>query len=201
MTYPAYPLSLSQLYPTVTPESPLPVSWPERLALTVAFGTLSYGAMTANLLLGGTGLALCLGAYWSISANPARRIRAEARLRFPGEPWAELQLAQQLRLHLLIPLVIALTAALCAAGYWWLRDIPWAAGLVAGLCAALIWFLPGLNPLWSQLIGATAPAPAPHAAQHLAQHPAQHAAQHPATVWSDETAEMNIVAHPQHHAP
>ena len=78
----------------------------------------------------------------------ARRIRSEARTRFPSEDWAEHRATRRFNLGVLVPLWVGIIIALCAAGYWFVPPeyaTP-AAIVIAVLVALLAWFMPGISP-------------------------------------------------------
>ncbi|MGV0326003.1 hypothetical protein [Corynebacterium confusum] len=145
--------AFSTLYPDVDPHEGLPLSGTERLALAVAFAVMAYGAVVGDIIVAAVGLVLALAACIIEATKTNRRIRAQARSRFPGEDWVEYRTARRLNLGLLLPLFIAVIGVLIAAGFWFIPPEHDVLGgiIIALLVAALVWFMPGLNPIWSKL--------------------------------------------------
>ncbi|MFW9113903.1 hypothetical protein [Corynebacterium striatum] len=142
--------SFKNLYPDVDPTRGLPLSVSERLALSLALAIAAYGAVTADMLIAGAGMAFTFIASVLQEHKTARRIRSEARTRFPSEDWAEHRATRRFNLGVLVPLWVGIIIALCAAGYWFVPPeyaTP-AAIVIAVLVALLAWFMPGISPLW-----------------------------------------------------
>lgn len=156
--------AFKNLYPDVDPPTRgLPLSVSERLALSLALAIAAYGAVTADMLVAGAGVAFTLIASVLQQHKTARRIRSEARTRFPpGEDWAEYRATRRLNLGILVPLWVCVIIALCAAGYWFVpsKYATPAAIVIAVFVALLAWFMPGISPpLWRGK--QTDPPPAP----------------------------------------
>lgn len=136
------------LYPDVDPETPVPLSTPERIGIVVATAVIAFGGAYGDLLITGAGLALVLIAVIGATRKTKRRIRNEARDRFPGMGWAEDQVEDSLGRSVTLPLIWLGILAICLLT---LRFVPaeyalsgaTAAALTA---AALVWFAPGLSP-------------------------------------------------------
>lgn len=77
--------AFKNLYPDVDPTRGLPLSVSERLALSLALAIAAYGAVTADMLVAGAGVAFTLIASVLQQHKTARRIRSEARTRFPAK--------------------------------------------------------------------------------------------------------------------
>lgn len=144
--------SFRSLYPDVNPTNGLPLTGVERLTLVVACMVLIYGCVNGELLIAGVGLALLLFAVVALSQKTARRIRSEARNRFPAEDWSEYRTASRLNLNLYIPLIWLVIIAMTMAGFWWIpHDYSVLGGvLIAAISGVLIWFMPGANPVWNR---------------------------------------------------
>lgn len=141
------------IYPDVDPRTTLPATAGERISLTVAVMVLTFGATAGDLLIGGTGLALTLTSILLITTQTARRIRSEARQRFPEQPWAEYdEAARGLRTEIAIPAAFALLTTAIAATLAWTpaEHIHLGAGLVTALAALIMLLLPGLSPIWTR---------------------------------------------------
>lgn len=147
---PAHHAAFVNLYPDVDPAHGIPLTVPERLALTVAAAVMAYGAVLADPIIAGVGLVLTVFASIAQQQKTARRIRLEARQRFPNEDWAEAR--SQRRLKLLVPLFFAAILAVVAAAFWFLpaEHAALGAAIAAVVVGALVWFMPGLNPVWSR---------------------------------------------------
>ena len=139
------------LYPDVNPTNGLPLNGVERVSLVVACMVLIYGCVNGELIIAGVGLALTLFAVVVQSQKTARRIRAEAKNRFPAEDWSEYRTASRPNLHLYIPLIWLVIIAMAMAGFWWIpHDYSVIGGVViAAISGVLIWFMPGANPVWN----------------------------------------------------
>lgn len=83
------PAVLSRLYPDVDPASPPRTSAGEAISLAVAGATLTFGAALGSIAIAGAGLLLVLLAAVLAGARTDRRIRREAKHRFPQAGWAE----------------------------------------------------------------------------------------------------------------
>lgn len=150
MPYPDPRTTFQALYPEVDPATPLPLSIGERIGISVSAAVLAFGGASGDLLVTGTGLGLLLLALVGASRKTARRIRNEARDRFPTLDWAENDAADALKLGLALPLVWVTIAAVCGLLLWLVpADYRLAGAAGAALIAALLtWFAPGLSPRW-----------------------------------------------------
>lgn len=144
--------AFTNLYPEVDPNVGLPLTAAERMALAASCAIMAFGVVSANMIVAGVGLLLGIASALFLSQKTARRIRNEARSRFPTLDWVEYRRSRELNLGLYIPLFWAVIIAVCAAGYWWIPPdyATVGAALIAVLVAALVWFMPGLNPMWSK---------------------------------------------------
>ncbi|PFG27715.1 hypothetical protein [Corynebacterium renale] len=142
--------SFNFLYPDVDPRTGLATTAPERTALALAFAVLAFGAVTGDLIVGGVGVVLATGASIAQSRKTPRRIRSEARARFPEQDWAENE--SPAFIPIAVGVFVAAIATLCVAGFWWVPDRFTTAGgaIIAALVAVLVWFMPGLNPVWTR---------------------------------------------------
>ncbi|MBN9644082.1 hypothetical protein ACFSSC_02140 [Corynebacterium mendelii] len=139
-----------RLYPDVDPRRDRPITWPECLAIAVSAAVMAYGAVTMNLVVLGIGLALLLFAAIAPGQVTARRIRREARDRFPYEPWAESEITHARRARVMVPVIWSINLVVCLL-LWWL--VPAEHSVIAALIAAVCVFIsiclaPGLSPVW-----------------------------------------------------
>lgn len=138
------------LYPDVDPTKGIPLTGGERLAITIAAAVLSFGFVIEDITVGGIGLGLLLFATIYPSQKTARRIRTEAKERFPHEDWIEYRILRKINLDLYIPLFWAAIIGVNCAAFWYLYGrfgMPAAVGATA-LTALLVWLMPGMNPMW-----------------------------------------------------
>lgn len=137
-----------QLYPDVDPGTPIPPTHGERTVLAVTTGVLAFGGASGDLIVTGVGLTLLLFALVAGSRKTSRRIRAEARDRFPAHHWAETLATRDLRLIWALPLTWVAILTICLTTLW-LVPVAYTltgATVAALVSAALIWFVPGLAP-------------------------------------------------------
>ncbi|WP_245802153.1 hemin receptor [Corynebacterium pacaense] len=160
--------AFTSLYPDVDPGTPIPVSSGERISTGVAAATLAYGAAGMDIVVTIAGLALVIISLAVPAASVKRRIRREARTRFPREPWAESALLNNVNTNLFVPVFWAFIAASSLGiGYFLPADLLTRGGINWGAVAAAViafittWFMPGLSPVW---LGRKKPDPdrAPH---------------------------------------
>ena len=140
----------TRLYPDVDPELPLPLSSVERLGIAVAAGILAYGGAAGHLAIAGAGAAVLLLTVYGISTRPPRRLRSEARSRFPDLNWYEADADSQLKLGWALPLVWLAIMTLCAVCLFF-ASAEYAltgAAICAIIAVALVWFAPGLSTAW-----------------------------------------------------
>ncbi len=144
--------AFSNLYPDINPTQGISLTRAERAAITVAVSILSFGFVMGDLIIGGIGLALVLFSYIFPGQKIARRVRREARERFPAEDWAEFHALRRTNVGLYINIFWLAIIALNISAYWYFINIfgdPVAYG-AAALSAFLVWFLPGMNPMWAR---------------------------------------------------
>ena len=77
------------LYPEIDPTTPIRLGQGEHLAIVASTGILVFGASAGDLRVTGAGFALFLLSIIITASKTSRRIRHEARSRFPGEDWIE----------------------------------------------------------------------------------------------------------------
>ncbi len=125
------------IYPDVDPTQKFPPTLSERAALAFAVGVFMFGGVKGDLLIAGAGLAFVVGCVWALSRKTPRRIRTEARSRFPQEPWAEAPSP-------FIPVLWFALGALAVAAWWFTPDefLVWSACSIAILAAAVTWYMP-----------------------------------------------------------
>lgn len=132
--------AFTRLYPDVDPATPLPLTRGERLSITVATAVLAYGGSRGDLLVTGAGLALLLFALGVATFSTPRRVRHEARVRFPGVGWVEGSSTKTLLTWAVIAVLVLAT----------LLVVPGLAPGTALVSAALLWFaLAKCAPIWS----------------------------------------------------
>ncbi|MBI8999381.1 hypothetical protein M0E87_00860 [Corynebacterium sp. CCM 9185] len=143
--------TFDRLYPDVDPSTPLPPTRGERAGMTVSVMLFAFGAAAGDLLVTGVGFGLLMFCFAANSLKTQRKIRNEARSRFPGEDWAEYGRVRNLRLDLLVPLLWLVATAACALVFFFTPAswYPWAPAGAAVLTAAIMWFMPGMSPIWS----------------------------------------------------
>lgn len=158
------------IYPDINPAEPLGSSIAERIGFACATAVLAFGGAMGDLIIAGSGLALVLFSVIGASMKTPRRVRNEARSRFPQQKWVEYSVnhtAWMLGCWIVIITVVALALFLVPDGQ---KVIGAAAAAV--IAAALIWVCPGFAPQKqkqkrnkkeeSEQEAAEAPALAPH---------------------------------------
>lgn len=144
--------AFSNLYPDINPTQGIPLTRAERVAITVAVSILSFGFVMGDLIIGGIGLALVLFSCIFPGQKIARRVRREARERFPTEDWAEFHALRRTNISLYINIFWLAIIALNISAYWYFINIfgDLVAYGAAALSAFLVWFMPGMNPMWAR---------------------------------------------------
>ena len=130
----------TSIYPDVDPTQNFPLTFGERLSLALSVGVFMFGGVSGNLLIAGIGLAFVVACSLTLGHKTPRRIRAEARSRFPREPWAE-------QPSFLVPVAWIVIAAIAALAWWFtpVKYLTWTAGIIAVVAAIATWFLPTLQ--------------------------------------------------------
>ncbi|MEZ2189939.1 hypothetical protein [Corynebacterium sp. CCM 9204] len=143
--------TFDRLYPDIDPTVPLPPTRGERFGMTVSAALFAFGAAAGDLIVAGTGFGLLMFCLVANSLKIHRKIRNEARSRFPAEDWAEYTVVRNLRLDLLVPVLWAISVVICGLVFFFTPGswFPWAPGGAATLVAAIVWFMPGMSPAWS----------------------------------------------------
>lgn len=142
--------SFYYLYPDVEPTQGLPLTHSERIGIAVAVAVAVFGAVSADYVVAGVGFVLALFATIAPTRKTPRRIRMEARERFPDMDWVED--AQEHKTRILFIAFWAIIAGSCIA----LSAIPATsgnttiAGIAAGVSAVVLWFLPGTSKIWNR---------------------------------------------------
>ena len=138
------------LYPDVDPATPIPLTTPERFSLTLSTAVMAFGAALGDLAITAAGLVMLLFSLLVATARTPRRIRGEARSRFPRLPWAEDLAAETLGLRWVLPLTWLAILIICLVTLWLVPESYALSGATAAalISAALIWFAPGLSPRW-----------------------------------------------------
>ena len=132
------------IYPDINPAEPLGSSIPERIGFACATAVLAFGGATGDLIIAGAGLALVLFSVIGASMKTPRRVRNEARSRFPSQQWAENSTnntAWMLGCWIAIITVVALALFLVPVGQQFIG-----ATAAAVIAAALMWVCPGFAP-------------------------------------------------------
>lgn len=143
--------AFSNLYPDVDPTQGLPLTRAERLSIVIAGAVLSFGFLMSDIVVAGVGLGLLLFSTIYPSQKTGRRIRKEARDRFPQEDWFEYRALRRNNLSLLISLFWIAIIAINVATFWFALErfgLPAAYG-AATLTGVLLWLMPGMNPMWA----------------------------------------------------
>ena len=143
--------TFDRLYPDVDPARPLPPTRGERVGMTLSAAVFAFGAAAGELIVAGVGFVLLMFCLIANSLKMRRKIRNEARSRFPGEDWAEYGVIRSLRLDILVPLLWLIASVTCALVFFFTPPgwYPWAPAGAAALSAAIMWFMPGMSPVWS----------------------------------------------------
>ena len=132
------------IYPDINPAEPLGSSIAERIGFACATAVLAFGGAMGALIIAGSGLALVLFSVIGASMKTPRRVRNEARSRFPQQKWAEYSVnhtAWILGCWIVITTVVALALFIVP------EDQNAIGGVAAAVIAAvLIWVYPGFAP-------------------------------------------------------
>ena len=132
------------IYPDINPAEPLGSSIAERIGFACATAVLAFGGDMGDLIIAGASLALVLFSVIGASMKTPRRVRNEARSRFPQQKWAEYSVnhtAWILGCWIVITTVVALALSIVP------EDQNAIGGVAAAVIAAvLIWVYPGFAP-------------------------------------------------------
>ena len=132
------------IYPDINPAESLGSSIAERIGFACATAVLAFGGAMGALIIAGSGLALVLFSVIGASMKTPRRVRNEARSRFPQQKWAEYSVnhtAWILGCWIVITTVVALALFIVP------EDQNAIGGVAAAVIAAvLIWVYPGFAP-------------------------------------------------------
>ena len=132
------------IYPDINPAEPLGSSIAERIGFACATAVLAFGGDMGDLIIAGASLALVLFSVIGASMKTPRRVRNEARSRFPQQKWAEYSVnhtAWILGCWIVITTVVALALFIVP------EDQNAIGGVAAAVIAAvLIWVYPGFAP-------------------------------------------------------
>ncbi|ARU45597.1 hemin receptor [Corynebacterium silvaticum] len=147
--------AFKNLYPDVDPTQGLPLNWSERLSITFSCATLAFGAVFGDLIIVGAGLAFILFSTTAPAQKTARRIRTEAKNRFPAQPWAENTKGSGRQHIIFILLFWVAIAAVCIGLFLATPQISrfLAATIAAAVAGILTWFMPGMSPVWRRGAG------------------------------------------------
>lgn len=136
--------AFASIYPDVNPAVAIGLSTTERIGLAVATGVLAFGGATGDLIIAGAGLILVLFSVIAASLKTPRRVRNEARSRFPRQDWAEYKSKNSpwmLGCWAIIIVIVALALFFVPEGQKIIGAV--AAGVIA---AGLMWSCPGFAP-------------------------------------------------------
>ena len=132
------------IYRDINPAEPLGSSIAERIGFACATAVLAFGGDMGDLIIAGASLALVLFSVIGASMKTPRRVRNEARSRFPQQKWAEYSVnhtAWILGCWIVITTVVALALSIVP------EDQNAIGGVAAAVIAAvLIWVYPGFAP-------------------------------------------------------
>ena len=145
----------TRLYPDIDPTTLPPARWGEAVSLAMAAAAVTYGFAAGQLYVCLIGAGLMILAVIGLSANGLRRIRNEARARFPREDWAEYSATRNLKLQWILPLGWLTVMAISAACLWYVpADYSTISAAICGVLAFLvILILPGVSPMWATTSG------------------------------------------------
>ena len=140
------------LYPEIDPTTPIRLGRGEHLAIVASTGILVFGAAAGDLRVTGAGFALFLISIIITASKTNRRIRHEARSRFPSEDWIEYRTARHLRTDIIVPVGWLIISVITGACLWYVpaQYTYWGAGVAAVVACVIMLFLPGLSPLWGE---------------------------------------------------
>jgi len=140
------------LYPEIDPTTPIRLGRGEHLAIVASTGILVFGAAAGDLRVTGAGFALFLISIIITASKTNRRIRHEARSRFPGEDWIEYRTARHLRTDIIVPVGWLIISVITGACLWYVpaQYTYWGAGAAAVVACVIMLLLPGLSPLWGE---------------------------------------------------
>lgn len=136
--------AFASIYPDVNPAVAIGSSTTERIGLAVATGVLAFGGAMGDLIIAGAGLVLVLFSVIAASTKTPRRVRNEARSRFPRQDWAEYKSKNapwMLGCWAIIIVIVALALFFVPEGQKIIGAV--AAGVIA---AGLMWSCPGIAP-------------------------------------------------------
>ena len=132
------------IYRDINPAEPLGSSIAERIGFACATAVLAFWGDLGDLIIAGASLALVLFSVIGASMKTPRRVRNEARSRFPQQKWAEYSVnhtAWILGRWIVITTVVALALFIVP------EDQNAIGGAAAAVIAAvLIWVYPGFAP-------------------------------------------------------
>ncbi|WP_075724890.1 hypothetical protein [Corynebacterium aquilae] len=141
----------SALYPDIDPATPIPARLPERAGMAAGAAVCAGGIAMSNLLVAGVGALLCVIAALAAAQSPLRRVRAEAKARFPQAGWAE---NSRIKPTFVLALVCIWVIVAIVPAFSFLAvdatDATWWAVASALIAAIGVWFLPGLHPVWTR---------------------------------------------------
>ena len=136
--------AFASIYPDVNPAVAIGLSTTERIGLAVATGVLAFGGAMGDLIIAGAGLILVLFSVIAASLKTPRRVRNEARSRFPRQDWAEYKSKNSpwmLGCWTIIIVIVAL------ALFFVPEDQKIIGAVAVGVIAAgLMWSCPGIAP-------------------------------------------------------
>lgn len=136
--------AFASIYPDVNPAVAIGPSTTECIGLAVATGVLAFGGAMGDLIIAGAALVLVLFSVIAASMKTPRRVRNEARSRFPRQDWAEYKAKNapwMLGCWAIIIVIVAL------ALFFVPEDQKIIGAVAVGVIAAgLMWSCPGIAP-------------------------------------------------------
>jgi len=137
--------AFQSIYPDINPATALGATTAERLGFAVSTGILAFGGVIGDLLIAGAGAVLVLFSVIGASMKTPRRIRNEARNRFPQQDWVEYQKNHTVGMFICWLAIITIVALMLFLVPVEFRVI--GAGLAAVIAASIIWLSPGISPV------------------------------------------------------
>lgn len=150
-TYEHTPSSaFENLYPDVEPTQGLPLTPIERGCMAIACATTIFGVISEQYVIALIGFALTLFSTITPTRKTARRIRMEARDRFPEMEWAEDQNEEKTRVLFPAFWIIIAGSAIALSTISTTSGNTTVAMVAAIITAILVWFLPGTSRIWNR---------------------------------------------------
>lgn len=138
------------LYPDVDPAERQTIGLGERFCFALAVAVLCWGAGTGEIIITGIGFLLVIGVIAYLAFSTHRRIRREARERFPELDWSEHHANDVVRAGWLIPMCWAAVVIICLLSFYLVPiDQAMWGGVISAVAGCVIaWFMPGYSAAW-----------------------------------------------------